>query len=321
MQVLPITAIVPTRNRAASLERALRSLDPRCIPAEIIVVDASENMETKAVLGKLLDTIPTPCRIRWVAAERPGAATQRNQGCAIATQPVLWFFDDDVLFDEECLERLWRALQADRGLGGVNAMITNQRYQSPGFLSRTIFALMNGKREPTYAGRILGPAINLLPEDSDDLPEVVPVEWLNTTCTLYRREALPEPPFDSMFTGYSLMEDVTLSLRVGRRWKLANVRSAEILHDSQPGSHKSDLQAVSCMELVNRHYVMTEILRRVRWRDYAKLFLWELFQIAVAAKNDRMRAPFWRLLGGKLQALKYILDATGKTSIHAIAKR
>jgi hypothetical protein len=233
----------------------------------------------------------------------------------------LWFFDDDVVFEAGCLDRLWGALQADAGLGGVNAMIANQRYQSPGLVSGTIFALMNGKREATYAGRILGPAINLLPEDRDDLPEVVAVEWLNSTCTLYRREALPTPPFDAMFTGYSLMEDVTASLRVGRRWKLANVRKARIFHDSQPGSHKSDLCAVSRMELVNRHYVMTEILQRVRSRDYAKLWLWELFQIAAAAKGERMRAPFWHLVQGKWQALKYIVGSIDKHSAHGVPKR
>ncbi len=57
---------------------------------------------------------------------------------------------------------------------------------------------------------------------------MVPVEWLNTTCTLYRREALPDPPFLSHFTGYSLMEDLALSLTVGKRWKLANARGLRI---------------------------------------------------------------------------------------------
>ena len=43
-------------------------------------------------------------------------------------------------------------------------------------------------------------------------PEVASVEWLNTTCTIYRGEALPSPPFCNQFTGYSLMEDLALSL-------------------------------------------------------------------------------------------------------------
>ena len=144
--------------------------------------------------------------------------------------------------------RLWQALQSDTALGGVNAMITNQQYGTPGRVSRTLFRLLHGKPEATYAGKCIGPALNLLPEDRPDLPEVVPVEWLNTTCTLYRWKAMPQPPFPEHFTGYSLMEDVTLSLIVGRNWKLANARTARIYHDSQPGTHKQDISARTKME-------------------------------------------------------------------------
>src|SRR5437868_3995529 len=104
-------------------------------------------------------------------------------------------------------------------------MILNQHYGRPGLVSRIIFTLMNGRREKSFAGRVIGPGINLLPEDRQDLPEVVPVDWLNLGCTIYRREALPDPPFRSNFTGYSLMEDLTLSLEVGKTWNLANVRT------------------------------------------------------------------------------------------------
>ena len=147
---------------------------------------------------------------------------------------------------------------------------------------------------------MLGPAVNLLPEDRDDLPEVVPVQWLNTTCTLYRREALPEPMFPSNFIGYSLMEDLTLSLTVGRHWKLANARTARIYHDSQRGEHKEDVVAMSTMELVNRHYVMTKVMGKRDFGDYAKLAVWELFQLASCAIDNRGGIAFWRELRGKM---------------------
>src|SRR5262249_14468861 len=134
--------------------------------------------------------------IVWQAAQTRGAASQRNEG-VLSCRPhsIIGFFDDDILFEPDCIARLWRALQSDRGLGGVNAMITNQRYHPPGRVSWLMFRLMAGKTKASYAGQVLGPAVNLLPEDRDDLPEVVPVEWLNLGCTLYRREALPAPPF------------------------------------------------------------------------------------------------------------------------------
>src|SRR5262249_15562186 len=158
---------------------------------------------------------------------------------------------------------LWKALQSDQQIGGVNAMIVNQRYQSPGLVSRTMFTLMYGRCEKSFAGKVIGPAVNLLPEDRNDLPAIVPVEWLNTTCTIYRREALPVPPFPKLFADYSLMEDLALSLNVAKRgWELANVRIARIFHDSQPSPHKSNVAALGAMELLNRHYIMTQVLER-----------------------------------------------------------
>ena len=182
-------------------------------------------------------------------------------------------------------------------------MIINQRYQAPGRISRFMFGLMAGQQKMSYAGQVLGPGVTLLPEDRDDLPEVVPVEWLHTTCALYRREALPDPMFPSHFTGYSMMEDLTLSLTVGRHWRLANARTARIYHDSQPGEHKDDAVAMSKMELVNRHYVMVSVLNRRSGRDYAKLVLWELFQTLVCAINNRGGIGFWRDLRGKMLGL------------------
>jgi hypothetical protein len=187
-------------------------------------------------------------------------------------------------------------------MGGVNAMITNQRYHSPGRISRFVFRLMDRRDESFYPGSVLGPVVNLLPEDREDLPEVVPVEWLNTTCTLYRREALPDPPFPEHFQGYSLMEDVTLSLVVGRHWKLANARTARIYHDSQPGSHKVDPKLVAEMQLINRHYVMTQVLGRNRISDYVKLFLFELFSLTSTLRVPSGRAVFGPTLRGKARA-------------------
>jgi glycosyltransferase involved in cell wall biosynthesis len=301
MEILPVSAVVPTRNRAVSLRETLLSLRRQnVLPAELVVVDASDDATTREMLEEFGRQVGTGCSVRWIPADVQGAAAQRNQGIAASGHPTVWFFDDDILFEPDCVIRLWQALNADAGLGGVNAMIENQRYVTPGRVSRTLFTLMHGRRENSFAGKVIGPGINMLPEDRDSLPEVVPVEWLNTTCTMYRREALPVPPFDSVFTGYSMMEDLTLSLRVGRRWRLANVRTARIFHDSQPGSHKSDRQALATMELVNRHYVMTRVLGRTQPTAYLRLLLWEVFQLMVCAASRSTRDRLLQTLRGKL---------------------
>lgn len=305
----PLSAIVPTRERAAVLQKMLASLGEQSVlPAELIVVDASSGGDSRRVVEQFAAAAAARgCKALWQAAAVAGAAAQRNQGMALASQPLIGFFDDDIAFEPDCIARLWRALAGDPALGGVNAMIVNQRYQPPGAVSRAMFRLMAGEAAASYAGRVLGPAVNLLPEDDDRLPEVVPVEWLNLGATIYRRALLPEPPFDAFFTGYSLGEDLALSLKVGARARLANVRSARIFHDSQPGAYKSDAAALSRMRLVNRHYVMTQILRRRRASDYAKLALWEAFQLASAAVACRGGREFWQTLAGAWRGAADIL--------------
>ncbi len=302
-EMLPIGVVIPTRNRAASLRQTLDSLAAQSAqPAEIIIVDASDDAATRMFCLEV--TISgLASRVVWRRAEVPGAASQRNEGIRTCTQPVIGFMDDDILFEPLCVARLWSALQSDRCLGGVSAMITNQRHQSPGRISRTIFRLMAGSPESSFAGRVIGPAVNLLPEDRDDLPEVVPVEWLNTTCTLYRREVLPQPAFPSHFHGYSLMEDVALSLTVGKSWRLANARTARIYHDSQPGSHKSDPGALAEMQLINRHYVMTKILGRNHFLDYLKLIVFEIYSAASVLQSGTGRANLGMSLRGRAKAI------------------
>jgi glycosyltransferase involved in cell wall biosynthesis len=307
LKIIPVSAVIATRNRAVSLAKTLDSLLPQgALPAEFIVIDASDDSATKELMAGFAVRTGNDCSVRWVAAEIAGAASQRNQGVAVATQPFIWFFDDDIVFEPECVKRLWEAVQSDSMLGGVNAMIVNQRYQPPGFVSRTLFTLLHGKREASFAGKVIGPAINLLPEDRDDLPEVVPVEWLNTTCTIYRRATLPSPPFDSAFTGYSMMEDVALSLRIGRQWRLANARTARIFHNSQPGPHKSNSRDLARMELVNRHYVMTQVLERKGFREFLRLVVWELFQLSACVTRLAWRASLWPVCQGKFDGIRQI---------------
>ncbi len=313
---LPISAIVPTRNREEALERMLRSMaEQSAQPVEMVVVDASSDDGTRVICEASVKLLKT--RILYHRALASGAIEQRNQAMAIASQGAILFLDDDILFEPECIGRLWEALQGDESLGGVNAMITNQRYSRPGALSRALFRLLHGKREESYAGKCIGPACNLLPEDREDLPPVVEVEWLNTTCTLYRRVALPEPPFIAEHVGQQIflpafpIEDMALSLRVRKRWRLANARTARIYHDSQPGIHKKDFSSMSKIELLNRHYVMTRLLGRRGLSDYLRLSLFEAFGVASSLASARGWRRLPAVLCGKVSAIVLLITRRG----------
>jgi GT2 family glycosyltransferase len=274
-------------------------------PAEMVVVDASADSATEELLRQRIDGLLT--RVIYARAGARGAAAQRNQAFAHVVQPFVLFMDDDILLESECIARMWQVIRAQDDLGGVNAMITNQKYHPPGRISRALFRVLNGASEESYAGKCIGPALNLLPEDRDDLPEVADVEWLNTTCTLYRRAALPDAPFESHFAGYSMMEDLALSLHVARNWRLANARTARIFHDSEHSGAKRNVFAMSRMELVNRHYVMCRILGRSSAADYLRLLALEVFGVLSSLRSPPELTKLPAVLGGKLAAIAAIV--------------
>jgi GT2 family glycosyltransferase len=290
---------------------------------EMVIVDASRDRQTEQLCKRRIAGLKT--QLVYRTAGKTGAAAQRNEGVAYAVHGNLLFMDDDILFEEDCLQRLWEALKSDDKLGGVNATIINQQYFSPGLPSRILFRLLHGRHETSYAGKCIGPAFNLLAEDSDDLAEIVMVQWLNTTCTLYRREGLPNPAFANHFEGYSLMEDVALSLTVARDWRLANARTARIYHDSQPAEYKNNQSSLARMELINRHYVMTRVMNRTTRMDYAKLALLEAFGVVTPLVSRAAWRSLPSVLLGKARGVGSLLkqrsvsehrDTDSETSEH-----
>ena len=304
--LLPLSAVVPTRNRRLSLERMLKSLALQSAqPHEIIIVDASTDRETENFLKIGIPKLQS--QIVYHQAAKVGAAIQRNQAMQSVSQNFVCFIDDDVIFEPECLSRLWKAIQSNSQWGGVSAMISNQRYLSPGFISRLLFQFLNGHSEASYAGKCLGPVLNLLPEDRPDLPEVVSVEWVSTSCALFRRASLPDTPFPCHSSKYSRTEDIALSLVVGRKWKLANARTARIFHDSQGGDHKDDIAESTKVGLLDRHHIMTNILGRRGAMDHFKLIILQLFEMLTLLNSLQGWKSLPAVLTGNLSALQKIL--------------
>ena len=303
--ILPICAVIPTRNRPRILRRTLESLAAQCHqPMTIIIVDASEDNATKDQIALELNGLKS--RLLYQFSQTPGAAAQRNQAEPFLDQPFVLFMDDDILLEDQCIARLWSAI-SPRDMGGVSAMITNQHYTPPSKLTERCYQLLHGTALSSYAGRCLGPAVNLLPDDNTHLPEVVPVEWLNSTCTLYRREALPSPLFPRHFHGYSMFEDVTLSLMVGKSHRLSNARTSRIFHDSQPGDHKASLLSLTRMEVANRHYVTTSILNRKQLRHLCGHLLWQAYKLIAMIKHPLQWARIPPTVAGTIMGFSDIL--------------
>lgn len=303
MQLLPVSAIIPTLDRRERLARTLASLFAQsAVPVEILLVDASALPVTAADLPPA----PAGVQVRCLRAERRGAAAQRNQAQLQAEQPFILYMDDDMDLEPGCIAALWTGLQSNPQCGGCGTRLVNQQYHPPGPTLRRILAWLGCPATGSLAGRCVGPALNFLPSlhEADTGEEV---DWLNLGCTLYRREALPRPALLGFFHGYSLMEDAALALHVGRSWSLRIPAAARAFHDFQPAPYKSRVYARERMETINRWYVMRVIMGRTGPLWDLRQLCYQLLMLALALR----RGPGWRrwpeVLGGKLAGMANVV--------------
>lgn len=289
--LLPCSAVIATRHRADPLRRTLDSLLAQdALPSELLVIDGSDADlgETARVCRELAPRFDARgCRLAHHRAALRGAAPQRNEGVALARERHVLFLDDDILLEPRCLARLHAALESDERIGGASAMITNQRFERPGVVGRLVGWLVSGSPcdRLEWAGRYLAPGLQMLPADDPSLPDAVPVEWINAGCTVYRREALPVPPFPDFFTGASVAEDFTLSRIVRKHWRLVNARTARIFHDSQPGEHKKDPRKQAAEVAGNWLRIMDRVTGETRRRDRLRLAVVLLYRALGNARN------------------------------------
>lgn len=112
-----VSVVIPVRNRAGIVGRAITSaLDQRLPPAEVIVVDDSSSDGTLAVVESFAARDP---RVRVVRSDsRRGAAAARNAGIRAARHKVLAFLDSDDEWTASHLERAVGLLR-DSGAGLV----------------------------------------------------------------------------------------------------------------------------------------------------------------------------------------------------------
>uniref|UniRef100_Q01XK9 Glycosyl transferase, family 2 n=1 Tax=Solibacter usitatus (strain Ellin6076) TaxID=234267 RepID=Q01XK9_SOLUE len=300
-----ISIVIATRNRVAPLRATLETLRGQSLfPREVLIVDASDGEETRELIGSLAPDSPFP--LTYTPSLIRSAARQRNAGADLASGEVLVFMDDDVLLDQRFLEELVGpfAADADGRLGGVSGTIINQTYTQPKGVNRLLLGLCLGNFDACWAGRLMGPAVNFLPRDTPGT--VQQVDWLFSTGTAYRKDVFRRYRFGEQFTGYSFAEDVHLSARVGRDYRLSNTCRARFEHRDLGQHTHTDWVALGESMVINRRAIMVDILGRDGLADAVRLFAYEflycgLTMLVQARFRPRQLTKVGLILWGKLR--------------------
>ena len=167
--------------------------------------------------------------------------------------------------------------------------ISDMEHGRPSGLLWWYYRLQAGYAHPHYGARLFGPAINCLPHYADSGASI-PAEWLNSTCVVYRTAAFAAEKFPE-FEGYSFMEDVHLSARLAKKWRLFFHADAVYEHRSQPSEFKRDARALAASRIRHQRMVAEDVLG-LRGVAFELKFL--LHRLFATASILRQRPPQWR---------------------------
>jgi GT2 family glycosyltransferase len=268
---LTYSIVIATYERADALRDALASVERQTrLPGKIVIVDSSAGEASRAVAAEF--SLP----IVYERATIASAAQQRNQGARDIQTPLIAFMDDDVVLAPDVFEKLCLVFEADEKVGGVSARMNGASHRAPRGALWWYYRVQAGFSDPTYGGRLFGPAINCFPSYENTSEELIPADWLNLGCVLFRTDAFRREMFPA-FEGYSHMEDVHLSARIGHTHRLYFHTTANYDHFPSESPAKRDRRRLGQMRMRNQQLVAREVLGLHGFSLWWKMFLHRLF--------------------------------------------
>jgi len=174
-----LCVVVPTYNRAASLQRCLTALARQTLPAHLyevlVVVDGSTD-DTMQLLGQL--NVPYPLRV--IEQPNSGQATALNRGIAAAQGETCVFIDDDIVVSPKCLEEHYTAQGVEARIVGVG-QLTLELPDNAGWYARAFregwsrhYDVLNRGLLPLtwadcYSGNLSAPRVELVESGGFDV--------------------------------------------------------------------------------------------------------------------------------------------------------
>ena len=135
-----LSVVIPTFNRARTLDRVLKSIERQTVlPDEVIVVDDGSTDNTLEVLAnwKALDSIP----LMIVNQANRGASAARNTGMRAATGELVAFIDSDDEYAPTAIETLKKIFHQSPGAivaFGDAAVLENGHPKTASFIQRRL---------------------------------------------------------------------------------------------------------------------------------------------------------------------------------------
>lgn len=250
---MKVSIIICTLNNYAGLNNVLNLLHSQKLkPYEIIIVHGEDNDSVYQVVKNW--TSQKEIKIVYTRAER-SLVKQRNIGITTAQGDVLFFLDDDVIFEKNFISEIIEYYKKnwENSLGGVQGTIINNKNFSLLKNIRKIFLLdvNNGN------GILQKSAFPSFLSESNKIQEV---EIFNGCQMTFKRSAIGNERFLKEFEKYWWGDDIEFSYRISRKYKLYQLPHTKIIHNSSSPSYEG-LRKIWKMSVINRKIIFDKYFK------------------------------------------------------------
>jgi len=224
-----ISVVIPTKDRVKEILKCVDSILKQSTPVqEIIIIDSSKNAGLHSLLKEKFSH--ALAKIRYIHSKVSNNAA-RNIGIRQSAGDIVFFFDDDVILDENYVEEVVNVFGSDEEgkIAGVMGNITNMKrdvYSWRAVLRRLFSQDYYGDGKFRLSG---------LPTLVHGKKRIMRTEFLSGCMMAFRRDVLRRFRFDERLGklgGYCFLDDVDFSYRVSRKHVLMYTPSAKLKHRS-----------------------------------------------------------------------------------------
>ncbi|HEY9516152.1 MAG TPA: glycosyltransferase [Gemmatimonadaceae bacterium] len=254
-------------------------------PAEVVVVDGSPDDATRRAVADWAHTADLRYQLVYVRSPA-GLTRQRNVGIDASSGAIVFFLDDDC-HPEPGYFRAIHQLYAEDTSGSVGAICgspVNDMGKRLSFRWRLRLAL--GISPAGEAGEYMRMGASIPIGSARPFSGARPVAAMPGCTMSFRRAALARHRFSHFFYGYSQGEDLEMSLRVGRDYRVLWCGDAHAIHDHALGGRPASMEK-GRMEVRNRYFIWKRhvsdagVLDRIRfWSDTAYSIAYDLASFA-----------------------------------------
>lgn len=252
--ILPISVLIPTMNRPDSLERTLKKyMCAKYIPAQIVVVDQSEEKEVADRNREVLKNVTNDIEWKYIYQEEPSLTKARNKAMKEAKNEVVICSDDDIDVYDDTLINVYNIMN-HKNISMIAGLDDNMQ------LSTSKIGCFLGFKslKNIHIGHVTSSMLGRFPDRIKDETDTM---WAMGYFFVIRKSLVNKwrLQWDEKLVGYAYAEDLDFSYSYYKQAKKENLKcimtnKVRVLHLASQ-EFRTPTRKHMFMYVLNRYYL------------------------------------------------------------------